>query len=186
MNLSMLQKIALAELYACAVAWFLPFFKARRRAAGQKKVVRATASRWGIVLQSIGSLLIYPVGATKSVPSLVISMLLGPLSVALGWAAVRHLGKQWRFEAALSEDHELIQTGPYRWIRHPIYASMLCLFLEVGSAWTWWPMLAAGLIVFLAGTEIRVRAEDRLLAERFGDRFSAYHSRVHAYIPFVR
>ncbi len=41
-------------------------------------------------------------------------MILGPPSVALAWAATRHLGKQWRYQAAVSEDHELIQTGPYR------------------------------------------------------------------------
>jgi protein-S-isoprenylcysteine O-methyltransferase Ste14 len=43
-------------------------------------------------------------------------------------------------EAALSEDHELVQTGPYRWIRHPIYASILGMLLATGNAWTWWPM----------------------------------------------
>ena len=113
-------------------------------------------------------------------------MILGPSAVALAWMATRHLGKQWRYEAALSEDHQLIQTGPYRWVRHPIYAGMLLLLLAMASAWTWWPMFLAGLIVFLAGTEIRVRAEDRLLAERFRETFAAYRSRVPAYIPYVR
>ena len=103
-----------------------------------------------------------------------------------GWAAARHLGKQWRFEAALNEDHELVQTGPYRWIRHPIYASMLGMLLATGCAWTWWPMQIAGLVFFLIGTEIRVRAEDRLLSERFRESFAAYRARVPAYIPFIR
>jgi hypothetical protein len=66
-------------------------------------------------------------------------MVLGPPSVALAWAATRHLGKQWRYEAALSEDHELIQTGPYRWVRHPIYASMLGM-LQFAS----WQLLTKG------------------------------------------
>ena len=114
------------------------------------------------------------------------SMILGPVSVALAWSATRHLGKQWRFQAALSADHELIQTGPYRFVRHPIYASMLGMLLAVGSVWTWWPMFIAALIVYLAGTEIRVRAEDRLLEERFQEVFVAYRSRVRAYIPGLR
>lgn len=80
---------------------------------------------------------------------------------------------------------ELIQTGPYRWIRHPIYTSMLGMLLATGASWTWWPMFVASLIAFLAGTEIRVRAEDRLLTERFKDSFIDYRSRVRAYIPFV-
>jgi len=106
--------------------------------------------------------------------------------VALAWAATRHLGKQWRYKAALSEDHELIQTGPYRWLRHPIYASMFGMILAVLAAWTWWPMALGSVVAFIAGTEIRIRAEERLLAERFGDSFSAYRARTSAYIPFLR
>jgi protein-S-isoprenylcysteine O-methyltransferase Ste14 len=63
---------------------------------------------------------------------------------------------------------------------------MLGMLLAAGMAWTWWPMFVAGVIVFLAGTEIRVRTEDRLLAGRFGERFSAYRARVYAYIPYIR
>src|SRR5271166_982112 len=106
--------------------------------------------------------------------------------MALAWMASRHLGRQWRFEAALNEGHELIQTGPYRWVRHPIYASMLGMLLATGTAWTWWPVFVAALVIFVAGTEIRVRAEDRLLAERFQATFLDYRSRVRAYIPFIR
>ena len=113
-------------------------------------------------------------------------MILGPVSVAVAWSATRHLGKQWRFQAALSADHELVRTGPYRFVRHPIYASMLGMLLAVGLVWTWWPRLIAGIIVFIAGTEVRVRAEDRLLEERFQDVFVAYRSRVRAYIPGLR
>lgn len=186
----MLQMIALAELILCWAAWSLAFVGARKKAAGQNKVVRAPKSRWGIALVTVGFALTWayvrPVGFQKSPEALIASMVLGPPSVALAWAAVRHLGKQWRYEAALTEHHELIQTGPYRWLRHPIYASMLGMLLATGAAWTWWPMFVAALIAFLAGTEIRVRAEDRLLAERFQESFTAYRSRVHAYLPLIR
>ena len=63
---------------------------------------------------------------------------------------------------------------------------MLGMLLATGAARTWWPMLVAALIAFLAGTEIRVRAEECLLAERFQDSFTSYRSRVPAYIPFIR
>ncbi len=187
---STLQVAAVAEVIVCYVLWALAFVGARKRAAGQKKVVRAPVSRWGIFLQGAGFTLawiyIRSPGFEKSTLSLAISMVLAPLSAALGWAAVSHLGKYWRYEAALSEEHALIQSGPYRWLRHPIYASMLGLLLAIGAAWSWWPMLVAALMFFLVGTEIRIRAEDRLLAERFQDSFRSYRSRVHAYIPFLR
>jgi protein-S-isoprenylcysteine O-methyltransferase Ste14 len=186
----MLQIVALAELFLCWVLWSLAFVTARKKAAGQKRVVTAPASRWGIVLEMVGFALVWayirPAGFEKSAALLIASMVLGPSSVVLAWAATRHLGKQWRYEAALSEDHELIQTGPYHWVRHPIYASMLGMLLATGAAWSWWPMFAVALAVFLVGTEIRVRAEDRLLAERFQDAFAEYRSRVKAYVPFIR
>jgi protein-S-isoprenylcysteine O-methyltransferase Ste14 len=186
----MLQIAAYVELGLCWVAWMLAFVKPSRLVAGQKKAERAPASKWGLLLVMIGFALVWayvrPVGFQKSWPAQIASMVLGPPSVALAWSAAHHLGKQWRLEAALSEDHELIQTGPYRWVRNPIYASMLGMLLATGAAYTWWPMLVGGVVAFLAGTEIRVRAEERLLAERFQGAFADYRSRVKAYIPFVR
>jgi protein-S-isoprenylcysteine O-methyltransferase Ste14 len=186
----MLQTAALVVLALCWIVWLLAFVGARKRTVGQKKVVRAPVSKWGLLLQMLGFALvcayIRPAGYEKSWPSLVASMILGPPSVWLGWAALRHLGKQWRYEAALSEDHELIRTGPYGWVRHPIYASMLGRLVTTGLAWTWWPLFVAALIVFVVGTEIRVRAEEGLLAERFQKAFADYRSRVRAYIPLVR
>ena len=57
---------------------------------------------------------------------------------------------------------------------------------EETSARTPWWLLALSMLVLLAGTEIRVRVEDKLLASHFGDRFRAYRQSVPAYIPFLR
>lgn len=186
----MVRVAAITELVLCWVAWSLSFVTAKKQASGQKKAVRAPESRWGIFLVMVSFALTWayvrPAGFEKSTASLIISMILGPPSVALAWMATRHLGRQWRYEAALSEDHELIQSGPYGWVRHPIYASMLGMLLATGCCWTWWPMLLAAVVVFLIGTEIRIRAEERLLAERFQESFASYRSRVRGYIPYIR
>ena len=186
----MLRITAWIVLGICWVGWLLAFVQPRKHAAGKKKAVRAPASRWGIFLVMLGFAcewaFIQPQGFQKSSASLIASILLGPPSVALAWAATRHLDKQWRFEAALSEDHELIRTGPYRWLRHPIYASILGMLLEIGLVRAWWPLLIAGLIFYLTGTEIRIRAEDGLLASRFGEEFAQYKRTTPAYLPFLR
>jgi protein-S-isoprenylcysteine O-methyltransferase Ste14 len=186
----MLAIAAYVELGLCWILWSLAFVRPQKRASGQKKAVRAPSSRWGILLVMLSFACIWafvrPVGFEKSPASLIASMILGPPSVALVWMAARHLDKQWRFEAALSEDHDLIKTGPYRWLRHPIYASMLGMLLATGFAKTWWPLLVAGVIFFLIGTEIRVRAEEGLLAARFGEEYARYKSETVAYIPFIR
>jgi protein-S-isoprenylcysteine O-methyltransferase Ste14 len=190
MRVSLLQSVAWIELMSCWVAWSLAFAKPALQVRRQSKVVTAPSSRWGIVLVGIGFAFVWlwvkPPAFEKSVATLIFSMVLGPPSVVLVWAAVRQLGKQWRYEAALSADHELIQTGPYRFIRHPIYTSMFGMLMATGAAYTWWPMWVAGMVFFLIGTEIRVRAEDRLLAQRFHDRFESYRRRVPAYVPFLR
>lgn len=185
-----LEIAAWVELGVCWIAWSLAFVKPQRRASGQKKTVRAPSSRWGIFLVMLGYACIWafvrPAGFEKSPACLIASMILAPPSVVLVWMAVRHLDKQWRFEAALSEDHKLITTGPYRWLRNPIYASMLGMLLATGFAKTWWPLLVAGVIFFVIGTEIRVRAEERLLEERFGEAFAQYKTQTPAYLPFLR
>lgn len=185
----MLTQPAIAELIVCWLLWSLAFVGPRKQAAGHRPVVIAPAAKWGILLQMLGFAMtfsyVHPRDFQKPAALLIASMILAPACVALAWCAARHLGKQWRFQAALHADHELIQTGPYGWLRHPIYASLLGMLLATGFVWTWWPMLAGALAFFLLGTEIRVRAEDRLLAWRFKDSFAAYRSRVRAYIPFV-
>jgi len=189
-NPGTLQIAAYVVLLICWVAWSLAFIKPRKSAAGKTKAVRAPASRVGILLVMLGfafeGAFVRPVGFEKSAASLIASMIIGPPSVVLVWMATRHLGKQWRFEAALSEDHELVTTGPYRWLRHPIYASMLGMLLQTGLVHAWCPMLIAGLVFYVIGTEIRVRAEDRLLAGRFGEEFNRFQASTRAYIPFIR
>lgn len=185
----MLQALALTELAVCWIVWSLAFIRPQAEASAQKKAIRAPASRWGIglVVASFALLWAYvrPAGFEKSAGSLIVSMVLGPAAVALAWAATRRLGKQWRYEAALIEGHELIESGPYRVVRHPIYLSMLGMQLATGAAWTWWPMFVAGLVFFLAGTGIRIHAEEKLLGERFSTAYAAYRLRVRALIPFL-
>ena len=191
MNISTpLETTAWVVLAVCWIAWILAFVRPRRRAAGKKKVVRAASSRIGIGLVMLGYAcvwtFVFPKGFHKSEASLIASMIVGPLAVALAWMATRHLDKQWRFEAALSEDHELITTGPYHWIRNPIYTSMFGMLLQTGLVKAWWPFLVAALVFYIVGTEIRVHAEERLLAERFGETYSTYRASTRAYLPFVR
>jgi protein-S-isoprenylcysteine O-methyltransferase Ste14 len=108
------------------------------------------------------------------------------LASVLSWTGTRSLGRYLRFEAALEADHRLVRSGPYAVVRHPIYASMLCLMLGIAAIAATPFGFAIALALFLAGTEIRVRIEDRLLAERFGKEFREYRRSTPAYIPLVR
>ena len=109
-----------------------------------------------------------------------------PLSVWLGWRSVVHLGKQWRIQAGLYSDHELVRTGQYKVVRHPIYVALLGMLIGTGLVVSWWPIVILAGALFIAGMEIRIHAEDALLADRFGEAFEKYRSTVAAYIPFLR
>ena len=97
-----------------------------------------------------------------------------------------HLGKQFRVHAGLYMDHELVQTGPYSVVRHPIYSSLLAMLLCTILVLTRWEWAAVSVVLFIVGTEIRVHSEEKLLAGRFGEEFEAYRRKVPAYVPFVR
>ncbi|HEY6490007.1 MAG: isoprenylcysteine carboxylmethyltransferase family protein [Terracidiphilus sp.] len=157
-----LQIAAYLELVVSWVVWFLAFVKPRKQAARQKKVVRDAASRWGLVFNGLGfgcvCAYVRPEGFRKSFAELIASMVIAPLAIILVWSATRHLGRHWRFEAALSQDHALVKTGAYAWLRHPIYTSMLAMILATGLGYSWWPLLVLGILLFLFGIEIRVRA----------------------------
>jgi len=169
------------------LAWLTPFIMARRRSQPAKTVDRR--ARWGLLLEAIGySLLWQNRFWERPLPGWRVPLSIGLLLIAvlLSWTAPRALGRHWRLDAGLSSDHELVTWGPYRLVRHPIYTSTLCMLFGTGFLITPWPLLALSAVVFIAGTEIRVRIEDKLLASRFGDRFEDYRRKVPAYIPFLK
>ena len=164
----------------------IPFFLIQRGRTTAQTIDRR--ARWGIVLQGIGFALVFWRLGSSAVAAwrTALAVIFLIAAAALSWSSAFALGRQWRFDAGLNADHRLIQTGAYRLVRHPIYASMLALLVAVGLLNARWPLFAAAVGLHLVGLEIRVRIEDRLLASRFGDEFRAYQNAVPAYVPFVR
>ena len=111
------------------------------------------------------------------------TVLLALSSTGLGYASARTLGKQWALMARVIVGHELIAEGPYAAVRNPIYLAMFGMLIASGlAASQWWAVLAA-IVVFLAGTWIRIHAEEKLLREAFGPKFESYAQRVPALLP---
>lgn len=176
-----------AILALATVVWFSPFLLIRRDGQLPSKVDRR--ARWGIALEVVSYSLLWQTHFWARVPQpwqIALSVLLLIAADALSWTGAIALGRQWRIDAGLNPDHELVRSGPYRLVRHPIYASMLCLVVGTGVLIAPLPLLLVSTVLFIVGTEIRVRVEDGLLEVRFGDVFRAYRDSVSAYIPFVR
>lgn len=98
-------------------------------------------------------------------------------------SAVSALGRQWSLTARVLEEHSLVTSGPYRLVRHPIYTGMVGMLLGSGILVSRWESVVVGAAVFLCGTVIRVRIEERLLRAVFGTDYENYARKVPALIP---
>ena len=105
-------------------------------------------------------------------------------AVLLTWSAIL-LGRFMMHEAAVREDHTLVGTGPYRFVRHPVYAGYLALLLGSGVASL---NICLGLLwpVSLIGILIQAASEEQLLGERFGQDYECYVRRTGRLVPRFR
>jgi protein-S-isoprenylcysteine O-methyltransferase Ste14 len=168
------------------VLWFIPFLLTGFNFKAPQTVDRR--ARWGILLQGVSYAIIWQGSFWTRSPQtwqLAISFLLIALANLLSWSATRALGKQLRLDAAVGADHQLIRSGPYQIVRHPIYTSMLCMILGMGIVIASPLLLLLAILVFIIGTEIRIRVEDALLEARFAQTFRDYQRTTPRYIPFV-
>src|SRR5581483_3927590 len=93
---------------------------------------------------------------------------LSGLSVSL-WARV-HLGQYWSDKVVLQPEHQLVRTGPYRHVRHPIYTGVLLAVLGTALVLNQWRGLLAFALLLL-NYAIKAKREERILTVRFGNGF---------------
>ena len=97
------------------------------------------------------------------------------------WA--RHvLGSNWSSEVQLKQGHELIERGPYRWVRHPIYTGILLALLGTVVLIDQWRALL-GFAIMAASFWRKLRLEEAWLGEHFGAVYADYKRRVRALVP---
>ncbi|HTX42547.1 MAG TPA: isoprenylcysteine carboxylmethyltransferase family protein [Acidobacteriaceae bacterium] len=99
------------------------------------------------------------------------------------WARV-HLGANWSRSVTIKQNHELITTGPYRLVRHPIYTGILVGFLGSALAITQWRGMVALLLVFVSFW-YKLRLEEKWMRSEFGDAYLAYARRTAALVPGI-
>jgi protein-S-isoprenylcysteine O-methyltransferase Ste14 len=111
--------------------------------------------------------------------------LVGTLTIAAGaslmcWALV--FFRSWRFRAKLDEGHQLATGGPFALMRHPIYMGLNLLALGT-AIWvpTW--LVWGAFLMMVIGSDLRGRAEEKLLVQAFGDSYRAYSSSTRRFLP---
>lgn len=108
--------------------------------------------------------------------------------VGLGftWAARLHLGPLWSSTSAPTEDHRIVDTGPYGLVRHPVYAGLLLAAIAT-AAERGRIEAVAGALVLIAAVSLRAKLEERFLRRDVSDEaYTAYRRRVPMLIPFAK
>jgi protein-S-isoprenylcysteine O-methyltransferase Ste14 len=95
-----------------------------------------------------------------------------------------HIGRNWSGVVTVKQDHEMVRSGPYAIVRHPIYSGLLLAFLGTAVARGDWQALLAVPLVLVAFLR-KIRLEERWMAEQFPRDYPAYRTRVPALVPFL-
>jgi protein-S-isoprenylcysteine O-methyltransferase Ste14 len=179
--------------YACLACWvaFGIYWDMAAKNSAPAKSSEAKASRGlHVFLANAAMILIAaPIhGLGRFLPASSFVMMAGllievaGLSIAI-WAR-RHLGRNWSGEITIKQDHQLIQTGPYRHLRHPIYTGLLTMYVGLTLATGEWLGLV-GLAVAVIAYWRKTRMEEATLGAAFGAEYDAYRQDTWAIVPGV-
>jgi protein-S-isoprenylcysteine O-methyltransferase Ste14 len=106
------------------------------------------------------------------------------LGIALAWWARLYLGRFWSANITRKTDHRVVDTGPYSWVRHPIYTGLLFSLLATAAAKGTW-LGFAGFACLLLGMFMKARLEESWLSQELGaGAYTDYRKRVPMLIPF--
>jgi protein-S-isoprenylcysteine O-methyltransferase Ste14 len=171
------------------IVWLINAFRTKRTAERQSLEsalahrIPVAAGWWLMLVPKWHGLM-----SRQVIPPTAISQMFGTVICVLGliftlWAR-KTLAGNWSSNVTFKRDHELIRTGPYRIVRHPIYTGLLAMFL--GTA-IYIGQVRGGISLLLVaiGFWIKLNQEERLLLRHFPDAYPAYQREVRALVPFV-
>ena len=110
---------------------------------------------------------------------------LGGLGLAVRIWAVLTLRERYTRTLLIQDEHTIERRGPYRWVRHPGYLGSLLSLNGLAAASGSLAVLTASLAATLAAYAYRIRVEDDMLIQRFGDAYARYRREVGALIPWT-
>jgi protein-S-isoprenylcysteine O-methyltransferase Ste14 len=113
-----------------------------------------------------------------------IGLILLAAGLAFAVWARRHLGRNWSGIVTVKQDHELIRSGPYGLVRHPIYTGLLLAIFGTALAIGEWRALIAFALITI-GFLLKLQVEEHFMSETFGEQYAQYRAEVAALIPFV-
>jgi protein-S-isoprenylcysteine O-methyltransferase Ste14 len=180
-----------AFLMAAVAMWaiFGLYWEVKAKGASAAKTSEARSSRGVHVFLANAALLleIAPLQALgRFSPASPFIMSAGLVMEATGLAltiwARAHLGRHWSGEITIKQDHELIRSGPYRHLRHPIYTGLLTMYMGVALVTGEW-LAVLGLAIAIFAYWRKINLEEANLKVAFGASYDEYKTGTRALIP---
>ncbi|MCJ7715132.1 MAG: isoprenylcysteine carboxylmethyltransferase family protein [Anaerolineales bacterium] len=108
------------------------------------------------------------------------------ICVPLIWWVFKNTGKNVSETMLIKVDHELVTSGPYQWVRHPLYGTALLLLFSISITFGDWILLVGSLIGLIAFRLLVIPAEEKQLLDAFGEEYECYQARTGALLPWIR
>ena len=102
---------------------------------------------------------------------------------AFAWWARIHLGALWAGGVVLREEHRVVDSGPYAWVRHPIYSGLFMAVMAMAVVRAT-PLALLGAALFVLGFTLKARVEQRFMKQALPD-YAAYRRRVGMIVPRI-
>ncbi|MEP6604348.1 MAG: isoprenylcysteine carboxylmethyltransferase family protein, partial [Spartobacteria bacterium] len=114
-----------------------------------------------------------------------VGLILFVAGIVLRWWAIIILGKFFTVDVAIAKEHRVIESGPYRFVRHPSYTGALIAFVGFGFCLANWLSILCLIIPIAAAFLWRIHVEERALLDALGDDYRSYMQRTRRLLPFV-
>lgn len=99
------------------------------------------------------------------------------------WARLS-IGRNWSGVVTVKEEHELIQRGPYAWVRHPIYTGMIVAMIGTALVIDRWASVLA-VVILTVSFIFKSRVEEQFMRRTFGEQYDAYCDHTGAFLPHL-
>jgi len=121
--------------------------------------------------------------SARLVQTIALVLLIGGL--ALRWTSVMFLGRYFTVNVTVLHDHRVVDSGPYRYVRHPSYSGLLLAFLGLGLFFNNWLSLVIVVVPITIALVYRIRVEEAALSAAMGAEYAAYCARTKRLVPGI-
>jgi protein-S-isoprenylcysteine O-methyltransferase Ste14 len=188
MDLKIIIIIAVSYLYG----FFEVFMNLRQRGKSKVATTGDKSSLWWLYgLITVGYALSFSIGATKVGriyywnTFFAIGMALVVIGFVIRIHSILTLNQYFTYSVAKVENHKIIETGLYKFIRHPGYLGQLIIFIGISTSISNWLSILVMMIPVTLGYLYRIKVEERFMFEQLGEDYLNYQERTKRIIPMI-